>query len=202
MVSAQALSETGLEQTSTGKGARRGAPWVFSPYFVFLDVPLLRGVFRLPNGFEMEDLEMENLRTATKTQNVIILHLLEVIAREKQLENYIGTLLGEVETEKLRTIEELSKEQYPEVFGKLEKLKNPTEGGLAAAFRKIRASFGDVLRAFGLTNEFVDWVRARGPYEFALDDRITEVIQPDPGGLFKLVVSYMQQTAGVPGVKW
>jgi hypothetical protein len=195
-------AETELRETSTGMGVKRGSAWVFSPYFVFLDVPLLRGVFKLPNGFEMEDLEMENLRTATKSQNVIIVHLLEVIAREKQLENYIGTLLGEVEGEKFQSIEDLSKEQYPEVFGKLEKLKSPTEGGLTAALKKIRASFGDVLRAFGLTNDFVDWTRARGPYEFALDDRITEVIQPDPGGLFKLIVSYMQQAAGVPGVKW
>jgi len=58
------------------------------------------------------------------------------------------------------------------------------------------------LRSFGFRNDFVDWVRARGPYEFALDDRITEVIQPEPGHLFGDVVRYLQQIAGVPGVKW
>ena len=195
-------AETSTDYTASGKGVMPGASWVFSPYFVFLDVPLLRVMLRLPNGAEIENLMIENLRTATRTQNVIILNYLEVIAREKQMENYIGTMLGEVEGKNFLTIEELSKEQYPEIFGKLEKLKVQKEKGLSLAMKQIKSGFGDVLRSFGFKSEFVDWVRARGPYEFALDDRITEVIQPEPGHLFGDIVRYLQQIAGVPGVKW
>ena len=195
-------AETGIGDTASGKGVLPGATWVFSPYFNFLDVPLTRAMLKLPDGRELEDLVLENLRTATKSQNVIILHLLEVIAREKQLENYVGTMLGEVEGKTFHTIEELSKEHFPEIFGKLEKLKVPGENGFVAGMKKIKHGFGDVLRSFGLTTNFVDVLRAHGKYEFALDDRITEILQPDPGGVFKFFVSYLQQTAGVPGVKW
>jgi hypothetical protein len=145
---------------------------------------------------------IENLRTATRSQNLVIVNMLELIAREKQLDNYIRTMLGEVSEKDLKTIEELTREQFPEVFGKPHKPTLKVAATLEESLKKIRAGFGDVLRSFGLTGSFVDVLRARGPYEFALDDRITEVIQPAPGEVFHTLVGFLQQSAGVPGAKW
>jgi len=201
--------ETGAyKATASGRWAVPGEGWVFSPYFVFIDLPLQRTMLKIPDGSELEDLWIENLRTVTKTQNVIIVHLLEVIAREKQLENYISQLVGETggkdlkDFRSLKPIEELKKEEYPQIFGELKKIKEKEPTDLTKPIKKIKHVLGDVLRSFGLTTPFVDYLRARGPYEFALDDRLTEIYQPGPGELFSTVKNYLLQAIGVPGVRW
>jgi len=201
--------ETGAyKATASGRGAVPGEGWVFSPYFVFIDLPLQRTMMKIPDGSELEDMWIENLRTVTKTQNVIIVHLLEVIAREKQLENYISQLVGEVggkdlkDFRSLKSIEELKKEEYPQIFGELKKIKGKEPTDLTKPFKAIKNALGDVLRSFGLTTPFVDYLRARGPYEFALDDRLTEIYQPGPGELFGTVKNYLLQAIGVPGIRW
>ncbi len=204
-------AETGAYRaTASGMGALPGESWVFSPYFVFIDLPISRTVIRTPDGSESEDLWIENLRTVNKTQNVVIIHLLEVIAREKQLENYISQLLGEVGGKDLKSIEDLEKEQYPQLFRTAAEMKKEEEkkkkekklSDVSKPFKTIKNVLGDILRAFGLTTPFVDYLRARGPYEFALDDRITEIFQPGPGEAFGLIRSYLQQSIGVPGIRW
>jgi hypothetical protein len=201
--------ETGAyKATASGRWAVPGEGWVFSPYFVFIDLPLLRTMLKIPDGSELEDLWIENLRTVNKTQNVIIVHLLEVIAREKQLENYISQLVGEVggkdlkDFRSLKSIEEMKKEQYPQIFGELKKIKEKKSTDLTKPFKTVKVILGDILRSFGLTTPFVDYLRARGPYEFALDDRLTEIYQPGPGELFGTVKNYLLQAIGVPGVRW
>ena len=198
-------AETGFHgaATASGRGVEAGSAWIFSPYFVFLDVPIYRLVIKLQNGEEKENIWVENLRTSTRTQNVIIINTLEALAREKQLENYIGKMLGEVGGVDSKTIEELAKGEYPEIFGKPEPLSELEPRKNISLIKKILGPFADLLHSFGITTELIDVLRARyGPYEFALDDRITEIIQPEPGSLFQTIRGYIQQGAGVPGAKW
>ncbi len=79
----------------SGRGSSEGESWVFSPYFVFVDIPITRTVIRMPNGQEAEDLWIQYLTTATRTQNIIIGLELEVIARDMQMDKYIDQMLGE-----------------------------------------------------------------------------------------------------------
>ncbi len=188
--------------TGSGRGAMPGEAWVFSPYFIFVDIPWLRAVVRLPDGTELENPMIENLRTSTKTQNVIIIHMLEIIAREKQLENYISQLVGEVGGKDLKSIGELKREQYPQIFGESKKIGKGGPVDLTKPFKKVKSVLGEILRSFGLTTPFVDFLRANGPYEFALDDRITEIYQPGPGEMFATVKNYLLQAIGVPGIRW
>lgn len=187
-----------------------GATWVFSPYFVFLDIPFPRTVIRLPNGTELENIMIENMTVKNRTQNVIIICLLEVIAREKQLENYVSELVGEVSEGGVK-ISDLAKDQYPEIYAeggkekKKEKKKGLGIGGLlnigrSPGFQRFRSIWEDVV-AKGLGLRF-DWLRARGPYEFAMDDRISEMFQLETmykGYLF--VLRFLQSKSGVPGVR-
>ncbi len=181
-----------------------GSSWMFSPYFIFLDIPYLRNVIRLPNGTEIEDLMFDTMTVQTRTQNVIIVNFLEIIAREKQLENYINQLLGEYAGSdmNLKKIEDIVKEEYPEVYG-VEKKEEKEKKDLAEPLKKVSKSFGDLMDAIG--NSFgvrFDWLRARGPYEFAMDDRIAEMFQVESmvqGYLYTL--RYLQQGVKVPGIR-
>lgn len=187
-----------------GGGVSFGARWLFSPYFIFLEIPFYRFVFKGPDGGQFEDLFIQNLTVQTRTQNVIIVNLLEIIARERQLENYISQLVGELGGPDLKTIEEIAKGQYPEFFGvekKEGKKKEPLP--LGETLTKTKSIFGDVMDAIGKNfGVRFDWLRARGPYEFAMDDRIAQMYQREVMAQgFGFVLRYLQQAAGVPGVK-
>jgi len=187
---------------SIGQYVAPGVTWQFSPYYVFLDIPYPRTVIRNPNGTEMEDVMIENMTVQGRTQNVIIVCLLEVLAREKQLENYISQLVGEVGGPDLKTIDELAKEQYPEIFGKPAP-KMMTGMDIAKGAKHFKWFLGDFMEMIGRKwGIHFDWLRARGPYEFAMDDRIAEVFQLENmmQGYF-FVLRYLQKGAGVPGVR-
>ncbi len=198
------FGKTASERQGAEGGIRPGASWVFSPYWIFLDIPVNRSVIRLANGTEMEDLFIQNLTVKNRTQNVIIVTLLEVIAREKQLENYISRLLGELggDPQALKTIEEMSKEEYPEFFGgeRKEEKKEKERKSLLKDLSKTGANIENFLRnTFGVSFGFM---RAGVPYEFAMDDRIAEMFQVETmvqGYLY--VLRYLQQGMGVPGIR-
>jgi hypothetical protein len=107
-------------------GTRTKETWVYSPYYIFLEIPIARSVIRLPDGSEMENIMLENLRVATQTQNLIIGHCVELIARDKDMDRYINQLLGEygITGEK---IEEIAKEKYPEIYLTEEEAKKREE---------------------------------------------------------------------------
>ncbi len=195
---------TEMVYTETRREPIPGAGWVFSPYFIFLDIPILRAVIRMPNGEELENWMSENYKGMTRTQNIIILNILESIAREKKLENYIGKLVGEIGGKDLKTIEDIAREQYPEIFGKMEKKKGgKINVGFNQGINKSKRLVGDVLAALGLK---INFLRAPyGPYEFSLKDRLSELYQAEYGGAgptASMILNYLKQAAGVPGVRW
>ncbi|MBI2546831.1 MAG: hypothetical protein HYW23_00080 [Candidatus Aenigmarchaeota archaeon] len=207
----KALETRGGESYSKiGEFVAPGMTWTYSPYFVFLDLPFERAVIKLPNGTEMENLMITNMTVQNRTQNVVIVTLLELIAREKQMENYIGQLLGEQglvsETGSIpvfKEISEVAKERYPEIFGGKPdegKEKKSDQKNMFAEMDKLRTKFGKFLdNTFGLK---FDILRARGPYEFAVDDRLAEMFQLETmyqGYLF--VLRYLQRGSGVPAIR-
>ena len=188
-------------------------PWVFSPYFTFICIPMERTVLRLPNGAQVEDLWIENLYAATRTQNLILVNCLELIARDKQLEQYISRMLGEMgEKEgKILSIEKIVEEGYKEVYKTLEeiekeekekKLKEKLEKAEESRKRvkelgkKIRLGIGKFFATFGLELRFF---RAVGPYEFAMHHRLAKYHQRETGGNFARIVRYLKKSFGVPG---
>ncbi len=192
----------GIAYRRIGEYVAPGVTWQFSPYYVFMDIPFPRIVIRNPNGSEMEDIMIENMTVQGRSQNVIIVCLLEVIAREKQLENYIRQLLGEVGGSDLKDIEELAKEQYPDIFGE-PNAKMMTGTDIKGKVKKPLFLIGDFLEMIGRKwGIHFDWLRARGPYEFAMDDRIAEMFQLETmmQGYF-FVLRYLQKGAGVPGIR-
>jgi hypothetical protein len=186
---------------ATAKGLGGMEAWIFSPYYIFLDLPLHRMVIRLPGGTEIEDIFISNLSAAVKTQNIVILHCLEVVARDKEIEQYLAQLLGEkgIRAEQLLLIEEIKKFEYPEIFGKLEKKEKKKEKGaleeIKEGWKKFRRNLVKFFENFGWQIKFL---RAEGPYEFAFKDRITKYYFAEAAGSYDTVNGFFKSAFKVP----
>jgi len=166
-------------------------PWVFSPYFIFIDIPLSRYVLKTPDGSEIEDLEVDRLHSWTKTQNVIICHCVEILAKEKQMDNYIQQMLGEMGV-KGETIEELAKD-YIIKFGEEEEKKEKGIKPLKNPFVEAKSAVGKVLKEFGLD---ISFLRSQGPYEFAFEQRLTKFYFNVPASYFNMIKDYLKSSFG------
>ncbi len=186
-----------FEKGLKGLQTTGGEAWVFSPYFVFVDIPLLRAVIRTPDGSELEDLSLSpSLKTAVNTQNIIIGRILEIKAREKTLENYIKQLMGEFGFKNNLDIKDIFKEEYPDIYGKIEEYKK--EEPKTSEFKKIRESISKIFSSLGLD---VSFFRAFGPYEFAMHHRLAKYYQIVAGRTFKMIADYFKASFNVPGVR-
>ena len=183
-------------------------PWVFSPYFIFIDVPMLRTVLRMPSGEEIEDVQIENLKGSNRSQNFIIIHCLELIARDKQLDQHIDNLLGEmgVRGKEMMTIEELVKKEFPEIYGAEEKKEEKKKGlegvrnaseGIKNAVNSVRVGIGKFFGALGFKMQFF---QAEGPYEFMFYHRVAKYYQPEVGHSFNVVRDFLKGKFQVPGM--
>ena len=189
---------------STGKGLGGVEQWAFSPYFIFFELPIVRSVIRLPNGSQVENMFVDNFSAHLQTQNVIILHCLEIVAREKQMDQYIQQLLGElgVKNEQVMAIDDIIKSEYPEIFGteppKGVKGRIKMPGAFSktgSAFSKIRTSVGKFLSTLGWE---ISFLRSEGPYEFAFYDRITKYYASEVGENFAMVKNFIKSQFQVP----
>lgn len=180
------------------KGMTDFESWIFSPYFFFFRLPIYRFVAHLPDGKEIEDMIIDRFEGLLVTQNIIILRLIELEAKDKQLDNYINQMLGEagmlkgelVGTDKL-------KEEYLK-FGE-EKEKKEEKKNLyfpeVTFFKQFSDAISKFLGFFGISAAFF---RARGPYEYAIYDRLTKYYLRETGITFGMVSGYLKSAFGVP----
>jgi len=182
-------------------------PWIFSPYFVFVSIPMLRTVLRLPNGEEIEDVQMEDFQASNQSQNFIIIHCLELIARDKQMDNHINHLLGNigVSGRDIETIEEMVKKEFPEVYGeepekeksqKFQNVKNASKN-VKKTFDSIKGGTSKVLESLGIELMFL---KAHGPYEFQFYHRMAKYHQPEVGHPFNVIRDFLKAKFEVPGM--
>jgi hypothetical protein len=196
--------------------------WVWSPMFVFINFPVDRSIFVIPGtGETIEDVEYNPYYTSTYSQNLIICRCLELIAKQKQMENYIDSLLGEygVPPEKLKEmmtlmpVGEKAAFEYPEVYTteeelkkkemeeeKLKKLESKVHPKIQRmeTSRKVRRTIGKFFANLGIKVQFF---RAAGPYEFMMQQRLSKFIQREPGGQFHMIRDFLETKYEVPGMK-
>jgi hypothetical protein len=180
--------------------------WIFSPYFMFFEIPVIRAVIRLPNGTEIEDLMFNRLKVWLSTQNIIIARLIELEAKDKQLDNFVSQMLGEAgvslkkkegDIEEILSIDELVKEytikleEEEKKEEKKAKIENPFKG-VVEAISKFFEFFGLELKFFKAK------VPYETPYEFAFKDRITKYYMREAGGTFGMIVGFLKSSFGVP----
>ncbi|MDI6806567.1 MAG: hypothetical protein QMD14_01980 [Candidatus Aenigmarchaeota archaeon] len=171
--------------------------WYFSPYFIFFEIPVDRFHSILPAApieTGMESLYVDRFTAATQTQNMIILHYLELIAREKQVENFLRQMLGELGVTG-ESIEDLKKKL---VF-RVEEIKPKKEVNVKkpryTLLERIIKPFHDFFWWFGIEIPML----AIGKYEFSLAHRITKFYQPQVAAAHEDIKNIFKYRFKVPG---
>ncbi len=178
------------------KGTETMPTWLFSPYYIFVEIPMKRSVIRFPDGTEMEGLSIENLKVYTASQNIIISRCLEIVARDKQFDLYINTLLGEYGAEG-KKITEIVEEEYPEIYKKEvgERKTEVKESGLMNVIKKIRIALGKFFETLGME---VGFLRAEGPYEFAIQHRLAKYYLAEVSTWFSTIKEFFLKSFEFP----
>jgi len=180
--------------------------WVWSPYFVFVDMPVYRSVIRYPSGSELENIFFEDIRAAAQTQNIILGHYLELVARDKQMDVYLLQMLGDAGA-KGATIEQLLKELEwkTEEEKKEEKEEkkgfeiSKTVGQAKGQIKTVRVGLGKTLETFGFQSAFL---RSEGKYQGAFRDRVTKYYMTEVAAAYDAVINYMKAAFQVPGSRF
>lgn len=191
---------------TSAKAASSFETWVWSPYFVFLEIPIMRTVHRFPSGTETETIFCDDIRAAAQTQNIILGHYLELIARDKQLDNYILQMLGEAGA-KGETIDQLIKElewkteDEKKEAGEKKKMEEIQKkiGQAKGQAKAVRVGVGKTLEAFGVKSAFL---RGEGPYELAFRDRVPKYFMPEVAEAYNAVINYLKSAYQVPGSRF
>ncbi|MEM7821298.1 MAG: hypothetical protein QXX38_00550 [Candidatus Aenigmatarchaeota archaeon] len=154
------------------------------PYFMVLEFTVSRTVIRMPDGSEIEDLFFEPFRAYMDTQNVVFLRILELKAKEKELENYISQMLGETVEKRGESvlIEDIVKEEYPTLLKGREKTEE-----IKKSTKKEK-----VLR----------YLIKPGPYETTFDDRVSGMYFREIADvIWRPALNYLKGSVGVPGFR-
>ncbi len=152
-------------------------------YYILFDVNLQLNLSRTPppEGTEIDNLVFQPLKTWVMSQNIMLILLLEMEAREKAFENYINELIGtrEHEEEELKKIEEELKPKKPE--------KKRAEGlrNFVNKVRNVSRKTKNVLEKI-----FYLFVK-RGPYETAFEERITKMYFRGAGGFYSQQIGFI-----------
>ncbi|GEM_PF-879329 len=207
-------------RTGQSSAVESGPRWEFSSQYIFLRIPILRYVLKLPNGGMMEDMVFSPMQSFNATQNIIIGHMLEIKAIREKERREIALLLG-LETEKLGEsggitgLDDILKAEYPEFDfeegkvkekweekekkeekEKLNKFKENFEN-FKEKFENFRGKSKKILKKLGL-DPLLFWYPT--PYEKMMAERMTKMIQRGPGMAFLEVDQFLKKKAGVPGV--
>jgi hypothetical protein len=178
--------------------------WPFSPYFVFVEIPMNRTVLVLPNGIQIEDLSISNLRTFVKTQNIIIGHLMELIAKEKILEIYIDSLLGEFgfdKDEKIKNVKDMLKEEFVFIYGEEKDIEKYFAPPIKKEEKKKLEAPNIIKKFFDYFGINPSFFRAFGPYEYNVSYRLAKYYLKVAGGIFSQIKNYFHASFQVPGTQ-
>jgi hypothetical protein len=197
-----------------------GPRWEWTPYYIFVKMPIKRLVLKLPNGAMLEDMMFDGMQALNTTQNVLLGHLLERQAIIEKERREIAIMLGyeELLEEEGRTskVDDILKKEYPQFdFDKgeinakwLEKeIKEKKEGdgqGPLKGFQEFKENLGrieakskEALRKLGLADLMFFY---KTPYEKLMHSRMARQMQRGPGIAFLEIDAFLKKKAGVPGV--
>ncbi|MEM5804715.1 MAG: hypothetical protein QXU82_02610 [Candidatus Aenigmatarchaeota archaeon] len=164
-------------------------------YYIFFDIDVLRVGSVLPLG-ELEDITF-TIRTYMLSQNIMLVKLLELKCRQKELEHYIDEMLGVRIEEK--HISEVIKEEFPGMFGEKPKKLTPL-GELAKDWAKTVEEFRGMFAPFGkvsLKEEHKRFFVKAGPYEREFKERLSKYYLTQAGEKFGAIVGFIKGRMGV-----
>ncbi len=171
-------------------------------YYSFFDIDFLLGLIKTPppKGIETDN-PMFTVKGWIISQNVLLLHVLELYAKEKALERYISELVGTKESEEdiHKAIDELfPKEPDPEKFWeKLTMARQRKEWGKKLDER------GDFVSErfkwlYDRLDSFVHLFVKYGPYEPVFEERVSKMFTRDVGFEYDKIIGRILNGMKVP----
>jgi hypothetical protein len=148
-------------------------------YYILFDMTFLLSLLKTPppEGFEGDNLMIAPIRTWMVSQNVLLLHLIEIKAREAAIEHYINEIIG------AKVIEEHALERIEEEFLEKESEKQKRFLRLKAAKRKT----GKGLTRFG--HLFIK----EGPYEPVFFERVSKMYFRATGAYYGQILGWFKK---------
>ncbi len=151
-------------------------------YYVLFDINISMTFLKSPppQGSETDNVMFSPLQTWVISQNIMLLHVIEIYAKEKAFEKYVNEIVGapEMEEESLMRIEEEFKERpvpKESIFSSLSPIGDAFSGA------------GRLLRRFGSI-----FVRP-GPYESNLKERVTKMYSRSTGPAYGQISGHIKK---------
>ena len=157
-------------------------------YYVLFDIKLERILSKSPPpaGGEIEDLMLNPMRTWIASQNVMLVHLIELDARSRMFDREIDEMIGTREAE--RSI--LDKEKAI----LLGEEKEEKAGSAKRVVENVRGKHEWLRRKLGKYSSF--FFRP-GPYENAFYERVVKMYLVEVGGFYNQQVNFWKSKFGV-----
>lgn len=154
------------------------------PYYIFFDALVLRSVIKTPppSGVELENIMLNPMRTYIMSQNVLLLHLIEIDAIEKQFDREVDELIG------ASHLEEKEKEDIEKMFEPNASKKEP--GTVSSIFSSAGSAKKSVVKTF---KPFSKYFFRPGPYESNFRERVTKIYLVGAGGIYQSMVDYWKK---------
>ena len=149
-------------------------------YYQMYDITFMRSIIKTapPEGSELENVMIMPLENWIISQNVMLLHIIELWARKKHFDRYVEQIVGSKNLED--QIRERLDEEYEGKEGKKEK-KEPNK--FAKTLSKSVKNFGSL---------FVK----PGPYESNFFERITKLYLVKSGQEYGVVINFIKDNIG------
>ncbi len=182
----QAALQSGPGKMEGGQTAFRENPVMvpYTLYYAFLDVYLELNLSKTPppQGVELDNLMFAPIRAFYMSQNILLLHLMEVHALEEQLKHEINRMIGSKE------VEEAYQKQVEKMFDEEEEKKKggwqETKASISTGLRRV----GRPVRRFATSSYFL----RKGPYEPTFYERGSKMYARAVGPAYGLAVEFIK----------
>ncbi len=176
--------KSGPGHTEMGESAFRENPEMatYTMYYAFLDMYLELNLAKTPppQGVELDNLVWSPIRAFYMSQNVLLLHLMELHARDQMLIHEINRMIGskEIEEEHTKEVESM----FTEKKEKKEKLREKVSSSLHSNYDRFSGPFSSRSKYFF----------KRGPYEPVFYERGSKMYSRAVGPAYGQVLEFIK----------
>jgi hypothetical protein len=156
------------------------------PYYMFIDINVFRDGTRLQVG-ELEDITFTN-KMFVISQNIMLVKILELWCRDRELENYIDEMLGMRSDD--MSIEDLVKQEIEDLREKPEEDKKVD---LPKSIDSYKKTFQEFKKYYSKNFAFMKG----GPYERDMKDRISKQYMKFAGAQLGAITAFLKAKMGV-----
>ncbi len=146
-------------------------------------------IVKIPKGGEVEDITFRIKHWIT-SQNILLIFLLEIAAREEVFERYVKTLIGD------ESVEKEIKKKVDAMFEEPEEEKPVRFAGLKRAGGGFKKFGGGLKKVFSPLKYYLF---RKGPYETNFQERVTKMYMIPSGQIYNKLTAFLKWKAGVPG---